>query len=101
MRKKTDSNQKEIIRQLKSIGASVVDTSAVGKGFPDLVVGYQKQTYLVEVKSSNKAYGKSLNENQVKFKDAWKGSEIILVRNIEDFISFINNKGDKKNVFTN
>jgi hypothetical protein len=38
---KVDINQKEIVAYLRKIGASVAVMSAVGQGFPDLVVGWR------------------------------------------------------------
>lgn len=71
MKKKTDKNQKEIISTLRAVGASVVDTSAVGRGFPDIVVGYKGRTYLIEIKNPD-TKGK-LNARQIEFKHQWAG----------------------------
>lgn len=36
---KTDDNQKEIVAAFRRLGFTVAVTSALGQGFPDLVVG--------------------------------------------------------------
>lgn len=50
MPKRTDANQQDIIDALRDIGASVQDLHTVGKGCPDLLVGYRGVNYLLEVK---------------------------------------------------
>ena len=75
MRKaKTDNNQKEIVKALRDIGASVETTHAVGKGFPDLVVGFRGQNFLIEVKG---AKGK-LTDDQYEWHNEWRGSADIV-----------------------
>ena len=48
LRAKTDVNQKAVVEQLRAIGATVAITSQLGKGFPDIVVGYGGDNYLFE-----------------------------------------------------
>ena len=62
---KRDGNEKEIIAVFESFGFSVfrLDTPL------DLLVGYNKRNYLVEVKMP----GKKLNDNQIEFTEEWKG----------------------------
>lgn len=76
---KVDVNQTEIVNYLRSVGASVAITSTIGKGFPDLVVGWKGRNYLVEVKQ---AKGK-LTEDQFTFATHWKG-QIAVVRSVID-----------------
>lgn len=45
-----DPNQPEIVAALRACGATVQPLSAIGKGVPDLVVGYNGANYLLEVK---------------------------------------------------
>lgn len=66
---KTDLNQQEIVNALRQIGCSVAVTSSLGNGFCDLCVGYRGRNLLVEVKSP----GGRLTDDQVKFRDNWKG----------------------------
>ena len=76
---KIDVNQNEIVTFLRSVGASVAITSTIGKGFPDLVVGWKGRNYLVEVKTPK---GK-LTDDQCTFAGHWKG-QIAVVRNVID-----------------
>ena len=52
---RTDANHREIVEALRAAGASVTDTSAVGDGFPDLVVSYRNVWHLAEVKDGQKS----------------------------------------------
>jgi hypothetical protein len=47
---KVDVNQSEIVAALRGIGASVQLLHAVGQGCPDILVGWQGDNYLLEVK---------------------------------------------------
>jgi len=71
---RTDGNQPQIVQDLRKIGASVAIGSAIGKGFPDLVVGYRGKTFLLEVKDPSKPKSdRQLTPDQVKFRDGWNG----------------------------
>ena len=69
-RGRTDANQREIVKALRGMGVSVAITSAVGKGFPDLVCGYRGKTFLIEVKTDEK---KKLTKDQMEFYSEWRG----------------------------
>jgi hypothetical protein len=50
---RTDGNHAHIVDGLRKVGAHVEDTSGVGDGFPDLVVGYRGKWHLIEVKDGD------------------------------------------------
>ena len=71
---KKDANHQEVVDAMRALGASVIDTSHMGGGFPDLIVGYRGVTLLMEIKNLKTAYGRrGLNRTQVKWKEAWIG----------------------------
>jgi Holliday junction resolvase len=79
---KVDLNQAGIVKRLRMIpGVSVVDTSIMGKGFPDLVIGYRGRNYLFEVKNPDKKklYPYDLTPAQVKFLHSFRGDVHIVV----------------------
>ena len=86
--KRVDINQKAIVEHLRGMGASVFHLHEVGKGCPDLLVGMNNQTYLVEVKKDAKA---SFTPAQVEFQGNWKGSPVIRINSVEEAIAFVNN----------
>ena len=74
VRGRIDDNQKEVVSQLRKLGVSVAITSMLGKGFPDLVLGYQNKNFLIELKDGSKTKSrKTLTEDEAKFFNDWKG----------------------------
>lgn len=67
---------------LRKIGAVVYDTADVGNNFPDLVVGWKGQTYLVEVKRP----GGKLRKGQTQAMIAWRGADWMRVESVEEFL---------------
>ena len=78
-----DNNHNEIVERLIELGCSVRDTSAVGRGFPDAVVGMMGRDFLMEIKNPKTSYGKAgLNGAQQKFADEWRGSKPVVIWSI-------------------
>ena len=72
---RVDRNQAEIVEAFRRYGASVAHTHTLGQGFPDLVVGYRGQNWLVEVKDWMKPVSaRKLTPVEQAFRDAWRGS---------------------------
>lgn len=79
---KVDRNQSAIVDYLRKRGASVQILSTLGKGVPDLLVGWQGDNYLFEVKvpkAKAQAAGK-LTDDQIKWHAQWRG-QVVIVRN--------------------
>lgn len=70
---KSDLNQKEMVRRLRLRGYTVRHTHTIGRGFPDLVVGRNGVTLLVEAKR----YGGKLTPQEREFFETWRGAAII------------------------
>jgi hypothetical protein len=86
---RTDANQPAIVAALEAIGASVAITSAVGHGFPDLVVGMRGRNWLLELKDGNKAPSRrTLTPDQIEFKAKWRGHWAV-VTSAEDAIDVV------------
>ena len=47
---KVDLNQAEIVKALRKVGATVQSLASVGRGCPDLLVGFHHRWTLLEVK---------------------------------------------------
>lgn len=71
--KRTDINQTEIVKTLRDVGADVYILSMVGKGIPDLMVCFNGETILMEVKRDAKA---KFTPDQLKFIANWKGGPL-------------------------
>jgi hypothetical protein len=90
MIKRTDANHKEIIDKLRQFPAlSVFSTHMVGKGFPDIVIGYKGMNYLVEIKDGAKSKSrKKLTDDEIKFHVGWFG-QIMIAENIDDVLRLL------------
>jgi hypothetical protein len=76
---KIDQNQVEIVDALRKHGAFVVSLASVGKGVPDLLIGYKRHTILMEIKFGNN----KLTEDQIVFHGKWQGGVLAVVTDIE------------------
>jgi hypothetical protein len=77
---KRDMSEPEIVTTLLQCGFSVYRMDQP----VDLLVGFRRKMWLIEAKSSAKGYGKTLNPNQRKFADTWRGPEIVILRSAQD-----------------
>lgn len=82
--KRRDAAEPEVFSALRQCGFSVEPTDRPG----DCLAGFRGRMWIVEVKSSAKGYGKSLNPNQQKFADRWRGPEIVILRSAQDAIDW-------------
>ncbi len=87
---KIDNNQKEIVSGLRKLGYSVFSLANVGNGFPDIIVGYNNQNYLFEIKDGSKSPSqRKLTEMEQKFFDNWIG-QVDKVCNLDQILIIIN-----------
>jgi len=85
-RKKVDQNHTAIVQALRShSGVSVFSTATLGDGVPDLIVGLDGWTILVEVKVGRK----KLNTLQKLWHKAWRGTPVVIMRTVEDAHSLV------------
>lgn len=81
---KRDISEPEIVSALVQCGFSVYRLNQP----VDLLVGHRGRNYLVECKTGNKGYGKSLNENQREFDDAWRGAKVVKLASAQEAIDW-------------
>jgi len=62
--KRVDNNQVQIVKALRDMGCTVEHLHAVGKGCPDIVVGFKGKNLLLEIKDGDK---KVLTPDQVNW----------------------------------
>ena len=84
--KRVDINQKAIVEHLRAMGGSVFHLHTVGQGCPDILLGVNNQTYLVEIKANEKA---KFTEAQIRFMAEWKGSPVVRINSVEEAIAFM------------
>ena len=77
---RVDQNHDQVVTALRAAGATVQSLAGVGKGVPDLLVGYKGQTMLMEVKDGFKSPSKRLlTEDQLRWHGSWKGGALAVV----------------------
>jgi len=84
--KRVDANHSLIVKTLRDLGCSVFDTSRIAGGFPDLVVGKNSKTALVEIKSGEKA---KFTAAQEAFMLNWRGSTVARIQDVEGAITLV------------
>jgi hypothetical protein len=84
--KKVDKNQNEVVKTLRDFGADVHLLHMVGSGIPDLLVAYEGQTILMEVKDGA---DKKFTPDQIKFIAGWKGGHLYRVNSNEEAIKVL------------
>lgn len=81
---RTDANHEQIVKALRAVGATVQSLAAVGQGVPDLLVGYQGKTFLLEIKDGTKTPSqRKLTDDQVKWHETWTGGVIAVVDSVD------------------
>lgn len=84
MPKRVDANQKALTEALRARGCSVQPIHEVGKGTPDLLVGYMGRNYLFEIKDGDKPFSRrQLTDDEREWHKRWKG-QVNVVHSIEE-----------------
>lgn len=90
---KVDDNQEGIVTGLEAIGASVESMAALGAGFPDLLVGFRRVTYVMEVKNPGQPPSKrKLTPAQSVWHSTWRGAPVVVIETLEDAFEAIGYK---------
>lgn len=88
IRGRIDQNQKEIVSELRQRGLTVQSTANLGKGFPDICVGFRGYNFLFEIKKSEKD---KLTKDELTFHQTWAG-QIDRIETAEQAIKIILDK---------
>lgn len=87
---RVDVNQPEIVKALRKVGATVASLAAVGDGVPDLLVGFQGRTVLIEVKDGSKPKSaRQLTDEQIEWHVVWKGGPCVVAGSVEEALRAI------------
>lgn len=98
MRRKArvDANQKEIVQELRKLDVSVLHTHQLGKGAPDLILGYRNENYLIELKDGSKTKSQQkLTPDEIEFQSKWKGNYAVCnsLEQILTIIDYVEERG--------
>ncbi len=88
-----DANHNDIAEALAAIGCLVMDTSAMGRGFPDILISPPHNRHdlmLLEIKTKT---GR-LNPAQIAFHRQWDGATYV-VRSVDEAIELIRSRARK------
>lgn len=86
-RSQRDGNHTAIVRRLREAGRSVLELHALGKGAPDILVGWGGNTMLMEIKNPDSVKGghnKVVAKGQAAFRATWKGCKVLVVTSPEE-----------------
>jgi hypothetical protein len=89
MPKRVDANQPSIVDGLRKVGAEVQMLHEVGKGCPDILVGYRGKNWLMEIKNPGMPPSKrKLTEDEADWHDRWqeKGQVAIVETTLDALI---------------
>ena len=84
--KKVDKNQADVVKALRDYGADVFLLHMVGGGIPDLMVCFNDQTILIEVKDGE---DKKLTPQQITLFAGWKGGPLHRVNSVQEAIEVL------------
>lgn len=86
---RVDNNQADIVAVLREVGATVQPLHFVGRGCPDILVGFRGVNYLMEIKDGNKALSKrQLTPAEREFHATW-GGQVAIVEDYEAALAVI------------
>ena len=88
---KIDANQNELVEVIRAMGGTVQSLASVGKGCPDLLVGWRKKNLLIEVKDGSKPPSDQvLTPDQKRWHSTWNG-KVHLVKTLDDLLVLLKN----------
>ena len=84
-RGRVDENHAAIVDLLREFGCSVISTAGVGDGFPDLVVGFQGVTHLIEIKDGDKSPSRRrLTDDEKEWHATWRGEAVYVLESARE-----------------
>lgn len=86
---RVDANQRQIVAALRAIGATVQLLHTVGRGVPDLLVGFRGINYLLEIKDGAKPPSKRrLTPDERRWHELWRG-QVAVVSSVDEALEAI------------
>lgn len=89
MSKRVDHNHKSIVEGLRAVGASVQSIASVGRGCPDLLVGFRGFNLVLEVKDGDKSPSRrKLTPAEEDWRLRWRG-QVATVENLDQALKIV------------
>jgi Holliday junction resolvase len=86
IRGRVDLTQKPIVKALRDAGVTVTSLANIGRGCPDVLAGYQLQTFLLELKTEKHD---KLTPDEDRFHREWRGRPVAVVRTPEEALRIV------------
>lgn len=86
-----DSNQAPLVKSLRALPGVTVEPRLAdcGGGVPDIIVGYQGVSYLIEIKDGEKPpSGRRLTDHEEEWHGAWTG-QVAICCNLDEILAVI------------
>ena len=78
-----DANHAELVAAFEKLGCSVLSLAGLGRGAPDICVGYSGLQIMCELKDSAKPpSARKLTPDEEKFRMSWKGGYRIVENDV-------------------
>jgi hypothetical protein len=88
---RTDTNHGELVDVIKAMGGTVQSLAPVGKGCPDLLVGWRNKNLLLEIKDGSRPPSERvLTPDQKRWHSDWKG-KVYIVNTLDDLLLILKN----------
>lgn len=85
-----DGNHGEIVAALRAVGCLVQSLAGVGDGVPDLLVGYRRQVWLLEIKDGAKVPSKrKLTPAEQEWHSRWAGYPVRVVESVTEALAAV------------
>jgi Holliday junction resolvase len=86
---RVDANHAQIVAGLRQMGCSVLSLAPIGRGCPDMLVGWRGVNLLIEVKDGGKAPSRrELTPDEIEFLTGWNGTAVV-VKTLQEAIDMV------------
>lgn len=88
-RGRVDDNHNAIVDALRDAGCTVQSLGNIGKGCPDLLVGFRQQNFVLEVKNGSLSPSRrELTDREAEWHGWWRG-QVQVVESVEEALKAI------------
>jgi len=100
MPSRVDSNQAQIVAELRQMGCAVQSLASVRDGCPDLLVSFRGCNYLFEVKDPKQPPSKrQLTKLEKKWHEEWRG-QVHVIHNTKEALAVILKQDKQKEIIS-
>lgn len=89
MAKRIDLNHQDIVEGLRRVGATVQSLAPLGKGAPDILVGFRRMNYALEIKNPLMPPSKQrLTVAEEEWHESWQG-QVVVIKTLDEALKAI------------